>query len=219
VEDDVSTLITRLLAHQVVRRDDRLSVRALTDESFRQDLETRLAACGLEFLDNPYAEYVSVGLIRNREGSVFQTEDAWVSNNAGMDRSAVALLVVLWALLILPKRQRQIERTRVADVQGEMFATSKPLPRGEAVSASIAERTLISDFGEKLGKTTRVRVNLGILARLGFIVRRSEQIYEGPLLDLALDYGRMAPRLLDGALTDLLAQRPAPTDTEPASDV
>ena len=29
-------------------------------------------------------------------------------------------------------------------------------------------------------------------------------IHEGPLLDLAFDYAEMAPRILDGALSDLL---------------
>lgn len=219
MDDDVTTLLARLLAHQVVRRDDPLVLRALTDEAFRGDLEARLAACGVEFLDNPYAEHVSIGLTRSREAAVFQTDDAWLSSNAGLDRSAIALLVVLWALLILPKRQRQIERTRIADAQADMFPASEPLPRGETVAASIAERTLISDFGDKLGKMTRIRVNLGVLARLGFIVRRTEQIYEGPLLDLALDYGRMAPRILDGALTDLLAQHPSPSGPDGAKDV
>ncbi len=219
MDDDVATLISRLVAHQVVRRDDPLALRALTDEAFRQDLETRLAVCGLQLLDNPYADHVGLGLARNREASVFQTEAAWLSNNAGLDRSAVALLIVLWALLILPKRQRQIERTRVSDIQAEMFAASKRLPRGDGVSASIPERTLISDFGEKLGKMTRIRMNLGVLARLGFIIRRNEHIFEGPLLDLALDYGRMAPRVLDGALTDLLAQSPSTTVTDGAKDV
>lgn len=219
MDDDVATLISRLLAHQVVRRDDPLALRALTDEAFRQDLETRLAACGLKFLDNPYADHVGLGLARNREASVLQTDSAWLSNNAGVDRSAVALLVVLWALLILPKRQRQIERSRVSDVQAEMFAATKPLPRGDGVSASIPERTLISDFGDKLGKMTRIRMNLGVLARLGFIIRRNEHVFEGPQLDLALDYGRMAPRILDGALTDLLAQSPSTTVTDAAKDV
>ncbi|MEJ5211130.1 MAG: hypothetical protein WHV61_06845, partial [Burkholderiales bacterium] len=45
------------------------------------------------------------------------------------------------------------------------------------------------------------------LSRLGFIERRNKIIYEGPLLDLAFDYGEMAPRILQGALADLLRRR------------
>ncbi|MFX8098466.1 hypothetical protein ABTK82_19120, partial [Acinetobacter baumannii] len=33
-----------------------------------------------------------------------------------------------------------------------------------------------------------------------------EDIAEGPLLDLLLDYDQLAPRILDGALADVLAR-------------
>jgi hypothetical protein len=56
-----------------------------------------------------------------------------------------------------------------------------------------------------------------VLARLGFIQRRNKMIFEGPLLDLALDYGILAPRVLGGALEELLAQRTA-TRTASAVD-
>jgi len=45
------------------------------------------------------------------------------------------------------------------------------------------------------------------LSRLGFIERRNKVIHEGPLLDLAFDYAEFAPRILEGALSDLLKQR------------
>jgi hypothetical protein len=70
----------------------------------------------------------------------------------------------------------------------------------------IAERTLLADFGDKLGGKTRVGFNLGTLNRLGFIIRRKGEVAEGPLLDLAFDYERTARRILDGALGDLLAE-------------
>jgi hypothetical protein len=49
-------------------------------------------------------------------------------------------------------------------------------------------------------------MSLGVLARHGFIVRRKERIYEGPLLDLAFDYERTARRVLDGALAFVVDQ-------------
>ena len=63
-----------------------------------------------------------------------------------------------------------------------MFAGDKPMSRGEEVSAGVAERTLLADFGSKLGGKMRINVNLGILSRLGFIQRRNKMIYEGPRL-------------------------------------
>jgi hypothetical protein len=64
----------------------------------------------------------------------------------------------------------------------------------------LSERTLIADFADKLGGKTRISFNLGILARHGFILRRRERVHEGPLLDLAFDYERIAGRIMGGAL-------------------
>ncbi len=209
MEKEVRTLISRLLAHQHLPRQDKLVRKALTDELFRQDLDSRLLACGLKFLDNPYAGHVTLALDRDMEQAVLGEQDAWLSNTMNLDRSAIALLVVLWALIILPKRQRQIERKELGEAQdqGELFADEKPLETGRSVSAPISRKALIADFGDKLGKATRIRMNLGGLARLGFIIQRQEEIYEGPLLDLVLDYNQLAGRVLDGALHDLLGLR------------
>ncbi|MGS0758602.1 hypothetical protein ACVBEH_30070, partial [Roseateles sp. GG27B] len=54
------------------------------------------------------------------------------------------------------------------------------------------------------GKKRRLDSNLKLLERNGFIIRRGEDIAEGPLLDLLLDYDTLAPRILDGALADVL---------------
>jgi hypothetical protein len=56
------------------------------------------------------------------------------------------------------------------------------------------------------------------LKRLGFIEQRSKTIHEGPLLDLAFDYAEMAPRVLQGALSDLLKQRGVLRDAESAEN-
>jgi hypothetical protein len=126
----------------------------------------------------------------------------------------VALLVVLWSLIVLPKRQRQIARADAQDGeagQGEMFATDKPLPLAASVSPTVSYRSLLADFGNQLGKKMRLDANLKLLERNGFIIRRGEDIAEGPLLDLLLDYETLAPRILDGALADVLARSTDPT--------
>lgn len=206
MESEIRTLIAKLMALQAMRRDDPLVVRALTDEGFRQELELRLKGSGLDFLENPYCEYVCLALSRDQEQPVMGGGDAWLSNTVGLGRDGVALLMVLWALIILPKRQRQIERKEVDADQEELFAEDKPLERGRQVSAPISFNALISDFGDLLGKRTRMAANLGTLARYGFIVRQKEMIHEGPLLDLALDYNQLAERVLGGALQDLLGK-------------
>jgi hypothetical protein len=221
VESDIETLIARLSAWQLLLRSDPLVKRALTDESFYQELMRRLAACGLEFIDHPFADHVALRLRRDVEQSVFGGETAWLSNNLALSRDHVALLVVLWALLILPKRSRQLMRQNDEQAlsQSEMFASQKPLPTAAELSISVAETTLLADFGDRLGGKVRVSIGLGVLSRLRFIVRRSGHIYEGPLLDLALEYERMAPRILDGALRDLLANRVPRSTPEGGDDV
>ena len=161
-----------------------------------------VAALVARLLDHPYAAHVAVAIAKAQEASVFAGPKAWSATNLDLDRDAVALLVVLWSLLILPKRQRQIGRVDAdrGQDQGQMFAEMKPVPVGDEVAEPLFERTLLADFGDKLGGKTRINLALGALARHGFIVRRKERIHEGPLLDLAFDYERTARRILDGAL-------------------
>lgn len=216
--DDAQVLIARLIAGRWVPRADALSRRVLVDEEFREEIERRLAACGLRLLDNPYATHIALGLASTAEEPVLARDGKWLSSNLGLARDCVALLVVLWALLILPKRERQISRRGSAETQqNDMFGAEKSIPTGGDVEGTLKELTLIADFGKQLGGKTRIGFNLGILSRHGFIERHQGIIREGPLLDLALDHSVLAPRILDGALAELLAARvtePAPDSTE-----
>jgi hypothetical protein len=207
MEKEVQILTARLLAHRYLPRSDALVRRALTDELFRHDLDNRLAQCGLLLLDNPYAEHIAVGLKRELEDPVFGAGEQWLSNNLGLSRDAIAMLVVLWALIILPKRERQMQRRDQADSQQtDLFGEAKPMRFGTEVSPGIAEAMLYADFGEQLGGKMRFHTNLGLLARLGFVQKRQKIIHEGPLLDVLLDYNQLAPRIIEGALADLLSR-------------
>jgi hypothetical protein len=206
--DDAQVLIARLIAERWMRRAEPLARRVLVDEDFREEVTRRLATCGLRLLDNPYATHIALGLESTAEEPVLARNGQWLSNNLALPRDCVALLVVLWALLILPKRERQISRRDSTDTQqNDMFGLEKPIPTGSDVEGSLPERTLLADFGRQLGGKTRIGFNLGILSRHGFIERHLSIIREGPLLDLALDHGVLAPRILDGALAELLATR------------
>lgn len=203
---DAPKLIARLLARRYLPRSNREILRLLTDAGLRQEVEARLAACGLRLLDHPYADHVAIGLAKEAEAPVFEGETEWQPSNAGLPRDAVALLVLLWALIVLPKRERQISRTD-AQGQGEMFGG--PARRIETdVSLGISETTLLEDYGRLLGGKARVtQFLLPQLSRLGFIERRNKIIHEGPLLDLAFDYAELAPRILEGTLAELVRRR------------
>ncbi|WP_035059586.1 hypothetical protein [Andreprevotia chitinilytica] len=205
MDQALNILVARLLSHRFISRRDPLARRALIDEMFRESLEHRLEECGLQLLENPYAEYIAVGLKPEMEDWVFGEGENWLSNNMGLPRDAIALLIVLWALIILPKRERQIARAGTAgDTQSDMFGTEKPIQRGEEVAPGIPEDAVYADFGKKLGGKARFSMNLGQLAKLGFAIRRNKLIHEGPLLDLMIDYAKLAPRIIDGALAEVL---------------
>ncbi len=208
MNDEAQILIAQLLTHQTLRRDDKRVKRALSDELFRADLDTRLAACGLKLLDNVYADNVTLALTREVEPKIFGARDVWQNNNFGLARDGVALLVVLWALIILPKRERQEAHQHAEQDQNDMFGKDKPLPRAEDTSIGMSYKALLADFGDKLGKKTRMDMNLGQLRTLGFIERRGDTIVEGPLLDLMMDTDVLKERIINGALADVFKRAP-----------
>lgn len=210
-------LTARLIAKQWLPRHDPHVRRAITDEAFRMDVLARLGSCGLCLLENPFAEHVAIGLARNMEEAVMGENTGYKSNTFGLSQDTLALLVILWALLIIPKRQRQIEAS--SEIEEEEQPSFFPEPRLVSFDAShkpvIKQKALIADFADKLGKTTRMKAGLGQLSNLGFIHRHNELITEGPLLDLVFDYKHLASRIINGAMGDMLSIQP---ETEAAEE-
>lgn len=208
MEHSIRTLTARLLASRSLPRTDPLIRRALVDESFRQELDQRLAAVGLQLIDNPYATHVAVALTQEMHEPVFGAGREYAASNMGLTRDQLALLMVIWALIVLPKRERQINRQKLGDDgQGDMFGREAPLARGEEVSGALSEASLLADFAPALGHKTYVQGKLlSRLSQLGFIERRGGMIYEGPLLDVLLDYRTLADRIIHGTLGAVLAQ-------------
>lgn len=210
--------IARLLAQRWLPKGDAEVRRLLIDEGFRQDIEHRLAAAGLRLLDNPFAGHVAVALAADGENAVFGRGDAWLSNNAGLNRDGIALLVLLWALIILPKRERQLSRDATTDEgQTDLFGNPQAAPLRDDAARGIPENVLLEDYGKLLGGKARLQFLLPVLSRLGFIERRNKVLHEGPLLDLAFDYAELAPRILDGALADVLVAVDGKNEAKTAS--
>jgi hypothetical protein len=89
-----------------------------------------------------------------------------------------------------------------------MFEKDNPIPRAEDASIGISYTALLADFGDKLGKKTRMDMNLGVLSKLGFIERRGDVILEGPLLDLMMDTDTLKERIINGALSEVFKRAP-----------
>jgi len=208
VIDEAGLLAAELLARRWLPRRHPRVRRALIDADLWQAVQERLAQVGLRLVDNIHADHICVALLRGAETAVFGEAGLDANNNVELPRDAVSLLVVLWSLIVLPKRERQSARAATAegDAQEEMFSREKPMPSAASVSPVVSYKALLADFGPQLGKKTRMDGNLKRLEAHGFILRRGDDIAEGPLLDLLLDYDSLAPRILDGALGDVLAR-------------
>ena len=206
--DDAAVLAAELLARRWLPRQHPRVKRALIDADLWQAVQDRLAQVGLRLVDNIHADHVTVALQRASENAVFGEAGLAASNNIELPRDAVSLLVVLWSLIVLPKRERQAARAAAAesDGQDEMFRTHRPMPSAASVAPVVSYKALLADFGNQLGKKMRLDNNLKKLEQHGFIEKRGDDIVEGPLLDLLLDYDTLAPRILDGALGDVLAR-------------
>lgn len=205
-ESAAQILAARLITMQWLPRKDEQVKRLITDEIFREDVLARLKACGLCLLENPFAENVAIGLDVSSTQAVMGRDTNYISNTFGLRQDTVALLVILWALLIIPKRQKQLNASAESDDadQLEFFPSPRLVSHEEFDRPVVKLNALISDFGGKLGKKQRITINLGQLKRLGFVSQHSELITEGPLLDLAFDYRHMASRIIEGALADIL---------------
>jgi hypothetical protein len=201
--DAIRVLVCRLLAHQTLPRTDALVRRLFVDASYREGVENALRQVGLELAENLYAPYIAVRVVRELETPVFEDgRGSYWSNNVGLSGGAMALLTILWSLLILPKRQRQQE------IEGGAGDNGGPPPvRAADAEITLERKTLEADFGPLFGSQIRFHGYLSELKRRGFIHERRGKISEGPLLDVLIDYSTLAPRIIEGALSRVLAAR------------
>ena len=215
--DAVRVLVCRLLAHQTLPRSDELVRRLFVDAAYREGVESALRQVGLELAENVYASYIAVRVTRELETPVFEDgKGSYWSNNIGLSGGGMALLTILWSLLILPKRQRQQQHESEAGDIGPRTRVHAADPE-----VMVERKTLEADFGHLFGSQIRFHGHLSELKRRGFIQERRGKITEGPLLDVLIDYSTLAPRIIEGALSRVLAARfdqPSPLSPTAASE-
>ena len=198
-------IVAKLIAYRYLHRSKLRDM--FLDEELLREVEFRLSEAGLELATNVYSEFVTVRVAKDMENALFADEKGtYRATNTGLSRGALALLCIIWAKIILPKRQMQIERRGPEDTgQEDLWQKRKPIPKEDTLVV-LEEKTLLADFGEKLGGKTLFYRYLSELTRADFIIRRGGRIYEGPLLDVAVDYGVLAPRIIEGALSEILSE-------------
>ena len=150
----------------------------------RAEVERRLASVGLALASSVYSDHVGIRL--SEEVVADPAFDA--ASNLGLGADGCALLVVLWARLVLQKRAA----AETHELPGQVAL----LPGEQARAArehepSVRLATLLREFGPVLGSATHVKALVSQLRRLGFVLSRGEEIRAGPLLELGLDGERM----------------------------
>ncbi len=161
----------------------------LYDEELRQRVERRLNSVGMRLIYNVYSEHWGVGL---NDNTAADDRLEW-SNNFGLDRGAMALLLILWCKLLLPKRLEQESEREEPGLLGDVFADILDHQPGPV--ASISREQIVSEFGELLGGVTNTSKYLAQLARAKLIRSHGGIIEEGPLLSLVIDENSLGDEL------------------------
>ena len=175
----------------------------VVNEDLRRDVEMRLRGVGLVLVDNFYSKFFAVRLADEieRDASL-----SWATN-FNLEKPAIALLVVLWAKLVFPKRVAQERREQPGDNVRALFPAHEPIPD---IVLSTSEAALRAELGRKCGGA-KLQIYLGQLKRHGFIdYSRMDHITEGQLLDLLVDGAQMAIKIKNSALWDVLGRKGAP---------
>lgn len=207
--DEAARICARLLREGSVPRAE------LPDLDFpdvRSEVERRLQAVGLVLATSVYSEHV--GLRLSPEVTADSAFDA--ASNLGLRSDACALLVILWARLVLQKRTAT--ETRELPGQSALF-TREQAAAARGFRPRVRLETLVREFRPVLGGRSRIQSLVTQLRRLGFLAGHGEQVEAGPLLELAIDGERMVAFLRREVLAKLIAdrERPAAESGAPAT--
>lgn len=169
----------------------------LYDEELRQRVENRLGLVGLKLLHNIYSEYWGVGL---SEHTAADERLEW-SNNFGLERGAMALLLILWCKLVLPKRLAQEERQPEDGSVRALFPEIETVPQPRV---SVNREQIIAEFSQTLGGVTLIGKYLAQLSRSKLIKCYGGLIEEGPLLSLVVNENELGDDLRREVLLSVL---------------
>jgi DNA-binding transcriptional ArsR family regulator len=203
--DRPAHICARLIREGAVPRDE---LPELDLPEIRGEVEQRLARTGLQLATSAYSEYVGI-----RPSSEVTSDPAFdAASNAGLRADACALLVALWARLVLQKRTAS--DTRQVPDQAEMFARESAAA-ARSYTPQVRTETILREFGSVIGSRTNLKRLVSQLRRLGFIGGRGEILEAGPLLELGIDGERMVAFIRRGVLAQLLEERDHANQLQP----
>ncbi len=197
--DEAMLVCARLVREGTVPR---VELGLLDHPDVRADVEGRLAGVGLTLATSAYSEHVGIRLASEVIGD--RAFDA--ATNLGLKSDACALIVILWARLVLQKRTAQSSRDTPG--QSELLAEHRA-DAAKQFTPQVRLPALVHEFGHVLGSETHVRSLLTQLRKLGFAAGRGDVVEAGPLLELGIDGERMVSFIRREVLARLLEEREA----------
>ena len=192
--DEATRICALLLRHGTVPRAE---VPQLDHAAVREEVEERLGEVGLVLATSAYSTDVGTRL----SPAVTADPGFDAASNLGLKADACALLVILWARLVLQKRTATERREPpgqqplLEDERREQARAFRPVLRFE---------TLVREFGPVLGARSHIQGLVTTLRRLGFVAGRGELLEAGPLLELGIDGERMIAFIRRGVLREAL---------------
>lgn len=203
--DDPQLICARLLREGAVERS---ALRGLEYPETRAEVERRLAGVGLVLATSAYSDHVGVRL--SPEVTADAAFDA--ASNLNLKSDACALIVILWARLVLQKRTAV--DTRDVPGQAELMPDAAA-QKAETFKPQLRLATLLREFGPVLGSKQHILALVSQLRRLRFIAGHGEVIEAGPLLELGVDGEKMIAFIKRRVLAELLGQKPEPGEAQP----
>jgi hypothetical protein len=187
-DDGVAAMLAPFFHKGYVARKD---AKGLMNPAHREEAERRLNGVGLTLAWSPYSRYYGLALA---DGPGGQKER--ITNMSELDRNALALLVILWARLVLPQRLAEEGR------------------EGGVAEPTVSFQALDAEFGKKLGGR-RFEMYVGQLKRLGFLeYTRKDEIKAGPFLDLLGDSNQLASYLRQSTLAKVMREQPSSVESD-----
>jgi len=193
--DRVQEICSILIANGYVHKDEFRDL--LFDEHLREAVSMRLDRVGMKLLHNIYGDHWGIGL---NEATTGDARLEW-SNNFGLDRGAMALMLIVWCKLVLPKRLAQESRQPEDGTVAALFPEIEKMPNP---TLNFSRDQLIAEFGDQLGGITMTGRYLTQLARAKLIKLHGGVIEEGPLLALVVDEARLGDELRREVLLSVL---------------
>jgi len=177
-------IVTRIIA--IILRDGyiyRHDCPEMMNEEVQTEVRRRLKEVDLELVLSLHSDAWGACFNRN---AILALDPDWLTNQ-GFKRNTLALIVVLWTKLILPKRLVSDSNDRETGQQPlpGMELALEEVRQGNVLSMSLEQ--LHADFGNRFGSRTTLRILLGQLKKFGIVeYERIEEIRAGPMLDVII---------------------------------